>query len=78
VYVNTITSKSILKEQKTDHLILYSWFRASSLFINKIQQDEKNAVIYLLQNYSTCFGCLSHPSLGVHQTVTVPEVAVTI
>ena len=25
---------------------------------------------YLLQNYSTCFGCLSHPSSGVHQTVT--------
>ena len=26
--------------------------------------------VYLLQNYSTCFGCLSHPSSGVHQTVT--------
>ena len=25
---------------------------------------------YLLQNHSTCFGCLSHPSSGVHQTVT--------
>jgi len=28
------------------------------------------AGIYLLQNYSTCFGCLSHPSSGVHETVT--------
>ena len=28
------------------------------------------AGIYLLQNYSTCFGCLSHPSSGVHKTVT--------
>ena len=28
------------------------------------------ANVYLLQNYSTCFGCLSHPSSGVHQTVT--------
>ena len=27
-------------------------------------------VVYLLQNYSTCFGCLSHPSSGVYQTVT--------
>ena len=27
--------------------------------------------IYLLQNYSTCFGCISHPSSGIHQTVTV-------
>jgi len=24
----------------------------------------------LVQIYSTCFGCLSHPSSGVHQTVT--------
>jgi len=28
------------------------------------------AGVYLLQNYSACFGCLSHPSSGVHQTVT--------
>ena len=34
---------------------------------NKMQQY---AGIYLQQNYSTCFGCLSHPSSGVHQTVT--------
>ena len=26
--------------------------------------------VYLLQNYSTSFGCLSHPSSGVHQAVT--------
>ena len=31
---------------------------------------EQYAGVYLLQNYSTCFGCLSHPSSGVHQTVT--------
>ena len=34
---------------------------------NEMQQY---AGIYLLRNYSTCFGCLSHPSSGVHQTVT--------
>ena len=34
---------------------------------NKMQEY---AGVYLLQNYSTCFGCLSHPSAGVHQTVT--------
>jgi len=28
------------------------------------------AGVYLLQNYSTCFRCLSHSSSGVHQTVT--------
>jgi hypothetical protein len=31
---------------------------------------QKYAGIYLLQNHSTCFGCLSHPSSGVHKTVT--------
>ena len=34
---------------------------------NKMQQY---AGIYLLQNYSACFGCLSHPSSGVYKTVT--------
>ena len=49
---------------------LYSWFRASWLYNNKIQRDATYAGVYLLQNYSTCFGCLLHPSSGVHQTVT--------
>ena len=34
---------------------------------NEMQQY---AGVYLLQNYSTCFGCLSHPSSGIHQIVT--------
>ena len=34
---------------------------------NKMQQY---AGIYLLQNYSTCFRRPSHPSSGVHKTVT--------
>jgi hypothetical protein len=34
---------------------------------NKMQQY---AGIYLLQNHSTCFGSPSHPSSGVHKTVT--------
>ena len=28
------------------------------------------AGVYLPQSYSTCFGFISHPSSGVHQTVT--------
>jgi hypothetical protein len=31
---------------------------------------QQYAGIYLLQNYSTCFGCSSHPLSGVHKTVT--------
>ena len=43
--------------------------RRDSILIrsNEMQQY---AGAYLLQNYSTCFGCLSHRSSGVHQTVT--------
>jgi len=28
------------------------------------------AGIYLMQNYSTCFGCPSNPSPGLRETVT--------
>ena len=38
------------------------WIRS-----NRMQQY---AGVYVLQNYSTCFGCPSHPSSGVHKTVT--------
>ena len=31
---------------------------------------QQNAGVCLLQNYSKCFGCLSHPSSGVRKTVT--------
>jgi len=31
---------------------------------------QQYAVVYLLQTYSTCFGCPSHPSSGVHKIVT--------
>jgi hypothetical protein len=31
---------------------------------------EQYAGIYLLQNHSMCFRCPSHPSSGVHKTVT--------
>jgi hypothetical protein len=31
---------------------------------------QQYAGIYLLQNYSTYFWCPSHPSSGVHKTVT--------
>ena len=31
---------------------------------------QQYAAIYLLQIYSTCFGCPSHPLSGVHKTVT--------
>ena len=40
----------------------------------KSNEMQQYAGVYLLHNYSTCFGCLSHPSSGVHQTVTAASV----
>ena len=50
-------------------LFIHGSVHRNSILIrsNEMQQY---AGIYLLQNYSTCFGCLSHPSSGVHKTVT--------
>ena len=51
----------------------------STVFYGSVHRDsvlvrsnemQQYAGIYLLQNYSTCFGCLSHPSSGVHKNVT--------
>ena len=39
---------------------------------------QQYAGIYLLQNYSTCFGCPSHPSSGVHRIVTAASVQVIV
>ena len=42
-------------------------FSGILIISNEMQQY---AGVYSLRNYSTCFGCLSHPSSGVHKTVT--------
>ena len=50
-------------------------FRTTSLYFNyciliRSNKMQQYAGIYLLQIYSTCFGCPSHPSSGEHKTVT--------
>jgi len=42
----------------------------SDYILMKSNEMQQYAGVYLLQNYSTCFGCLPNPSSGVHQTVT--------
>ena len=66
--MNIRGSRHIAEQLNTEFYIHGSVHRGSILIrSNKIQQY---AGIYLLQIYSTSFGCLSHPSSGVHQTVT--------
>ena len=51
----------------------YYWFPGLMIPINiliRSNKKQKYAGIYLLQNHSTCFGCPSHPTSGVHKTVT--------
>ena len=81
--INLLQSSTCFEQRRAHHqevkvysysiwytFFLYARFCASSLYITKIQQDATDAGIYLLQNYSTCFGCLSHPSSEVRYTVT--------
>jgi len=48
------------------------YFLTFNCIIN-VQRDARIRSLYfiLLQDHSTCFGCLSHPSSGVHETCRV-------
>jgi hypothetical protein len=58
-----------MKEYRGMEVYIHGSVRRNSVLVssNKMQQY---AGIYLLQSHSTCFGCPSHPSSGVHKTVT--------
>ena len=62
-----MNSKCCWNKKNSEFYIHVSMHRNSILIrFNKTQQY---AGVYLLQNYSICFGCPSHPSSGVHKTV---------
>ena len=50
--------------------ILCLWFRASLIYINNCPTRCNTKQSIILQVHSTCFGCQTHPSSGVHKTVT--------
>ena len=54
--------------------VLGKFYIHGSVYRNSIlirpNEMQQHSDVYLLKNYSTCFGCLSHPSSGVQQTVT--------
>ena len=53
----------------TQCLYIHGSVHRDSILIRSSEMQQY-AGVYLLQNCSTCFGCLSHPSSGVHKTVT--------
>ena len=67
--LNTVPPRS-----PSDCTIFFQFFIHGSVHRDSIlirsNELQQYAGVYLLQNYSTCFGCVSHPSSGVHQTVT--------
>ena len=67
-YLNKNNAIRIISNLDLDFYIHGSVHRDSVLIGSNEMKDY--AGVYLLQNYYICFGCLSHPSTGVHQTVT--------
>ena len=51
-------------------LVVWNLCNISSIIFIRSNKMQQYAAIYLLQNHSACFGCPSHPSSGVHKTVT--------
>jgi len=58
---------------RTDKNYFYKFYIRGSVHRNsrlkKSNEIQRYADIYLLLNYSTCFGRPSRPSLGAHKTV---------
>ena len=65
--VSVVTSGRWGEEGKGNKFVTVNFIMFILIRSNKMQQY---AGIYLLQNYSTCFGGPSQPSSGVHKTVT--------
>ena len=54
-------------------VIKFAAFRLLYMRLEKSNEMQQYADIYLLLNYSTCFGRPSRPSSGVHKTVVAPS-----
>jgi len=71
-HVNLFLNDLVLRGKHKDS-ILHEFYIRGSVHLNcslkKSNEMQQYADIYLLLNYSTCFGCPSRPSSGVHETV---------
>ena len=52
------------------HVMIINTYSKVIPILIRSDKMQQYAGIYLLQIYSTCFGCPSHPSSGLHKTVT--------
>ena len=58
-----------LHEDQHTFILIYSWSVHRNSRLKKCNEIQEYEDIYLLLNYSTCFGHPSRPSSGVHKTV---------
>jgi len=75
LYFSTLShERHDYKKKVIEHKILYLFYICSSVHrssrLKKSNKMQQYANIYLLLNYSTCFGRLLRPSSAVHKTVT--------
>ena len=69
VYINVLLVTILLCILHTLIFLIHGSVHRDSI-LKRSNEMQQYAGVYLLQNYSTCFGCLSHQSGGVHQTGT--------
>jgi len=78
--VGMVEGKKHLEDPDVDVNILLQhflclWLRESLIYINTCPtRCNKSSLFIILQVHSTCFGCQTHPSSGVHKTVTTASV----
>ena len=65
----TVTKPIVQNIWIATEIYIHGSMHHNSILIRS-KKMQQYACIYLLQNSSTCFGCLSHPSSGVFKTVT--------
>ena len=69
-YSEEITVSSLFPKTKYFEFYTHGFVHHDSILIISSKVQQPHAGIYLLQIYSTCFGCPSHPSSGAHKNVT--------
>ena len=70
---NDLLCNTIMATLQNSEVIFYTSIHGSvhrNCILIRSNKMQQYTGIYLLQNYCTCFGCSSHPSSGVHKTVT--------
>ena len=67
-FFNFILNKLVENISDWRRKLLITFRKLTACILIRSKKKQQYAGTYLLQNHSTCFGCPSHPSSGVHKT----------